>query len=154
MSNDEIRYRLVSDYLDELRKIQDIPQATEEEKKQLFSEYKQNAQWIDIYDTQNRETIIGFLLIGVYPNCHPDADYYIEEAYVKPKYRRSKHMTKAVIDFVKQHPGVYCMFILNNNYGAYGFWNTVFKSLGYERSYLRDVGAGDPYCTQYGFKPR
>lgn len=61
-------------------------------------------------------------------------------------------MSLAVSEFMKSHTGIYCLFILNNNIAAQEFWFKIFMNHGYVPLELRDVGAGDKYCRQYGFK--
>ncbi len=147
------RYQLLSDYLDELWEIKGLAPQTKKEKQNLFNAILGNneTQWIDIKEGAE---LVGFLIVATQPNCHPDADFYIEEAYVKPAHRRKHIMFNMVKDFINHHHGTYCLFILNKNAIAKQFWNTVFKQLGYQPHPLRDVGAGDEFCTQYGFKPK
>ena len=109
-------------------------------------------EWIWIQNAAQSETI-GFLIIGTAPNCHPDADFYVQEAYIKPECRTRGYMTKTVTSFIKAHRGVYCLFVLNNNKPAYRFWMNIFTKMQYMECELRDVGAGDETCTQYGFRP-
>lgn len=148
-----IRYRLLSDYLDELWSIKGLPPMPEAEKLKLYTELTGTAytHWIDI---RKEKEIIGFLIIGTAPNCHPDADFYIEEAYIIPDFRRKGYMSAAVSEFEKAHKGTYCLFVLNENTPAKLFWEKFFQKLGYQPCFLRDVGAGDEYCTQYGFEPK
>lgn len=148
----DIRYQMLCNYLDELWAIKGLPPQTEIEKFKFFAEITGSdcTQWVDICDGNN---LIGFLIVGTAPNCHPDADYYVEEAYVKPDYRRKGHMLHAFSEFERKHKGIYCLFVLNKNEGAKNFWKTTFAKLGYLPYFLRDVGAGDEFCTQYGFKP-
>lgn len=147
------RFEMLSDYLDELWKIKSLPPQSQAEKMTFYGEILSNkdSAWIDIKDG-NRP--VGFLIVGTPPNCHPDASYYIEEAYINPNYRRKGLMSKAVSDFVRNNKGTYCLFILNKNDAAKAFWPKTFAKLGYEPCYLRDVGAGDQYCTQYGYKAK
>ena len=148
----DLRYQMLCNYLDELWEIKGLPPQSQLEKKSFFAEVTSNdyTQWIDVWE---RDELIGFLIMGAAPNCHPDADYYVEEAYIKPAFRRKGYMSSAVSEFIQTHKGVYCFFVLNKNNGAKTFWSKLFVKLGYGPCHLRDVGAGDEYCTQYGFKP-
>ena len=87
------------------------------------------------------------------PNCHPDADFFIQESYIKPKFRKQGLMTATVSKFIKEHEGVYCLFILNNNVNAYQFWHNIFPKLNYH-PYELYVCTGIDICTQYGFAPK
>ena len=111
-----------------------------------------NTEWLHIKDAQGNE--VGQLLIGIAPNCHPDADYYIEEAFVEKAARRNGIMTKAASEFIKDHPGTYCYFVLTKNELAKAFWEKVFTDAGYAPVTLRDVGAGDDSVIQCGYAPK
>lgn len=112
-----------------------------------------DTQWIDICSPSDG-SFVGFFVVGTKTNCHPDADYYIQEAYVIPEYRRNGLMSSTVKKFVGSHEGVYCLFIINGNVVAKFFWKKIFSELGYGELHLKDVGAGDNLCTQYGFMKR
>ena len=142
---DKIRFQLVSDYLDELQAIKGLPPKTYTKKKEYFQEVSNSTmtEWIDIYSKKDNMNPVGFLIIGYPPNCHPN---------IKPKHRQQHYMTTTVTSFIKSHPGIYCLFILNNNHIAKKFWFALFTKLGYAPYFLTDVGAGDEHCTQYGFK--
>lgn len=150
-----IRFQLISDYLDELQTIEGLPEITYIKKQEFYQEVlnSKTTNWIDIYPQNEGTNPIGFLIIGYPPNCHPNANYYIEEAYIQPKYRCQHYMTSTATRFIKAHPGIYCLFILNNNQIAKHFWFSIFTKLGYVPCPLSDVGAGDEHCTQYGFQP-
>lgn len=149
----DIRYKLLSDYLDELQSIKGLPPLTPAEKLRFYTEATTNpcTQWLDI---REGNTLIGFLLIGTPPNCHPNANIYIEEAYIAPSHRNRGHMTTFATAFIAAHPGTYCLFILKNNHAAKRFWQRVFESLDYAPCFLADVDAADEHCTQYGYKPQ
>lgn len=110
-----------------------------------------NAQWIPIvHETQE----IGFLIICTHPNCHPDADWYIENAYIIPEYQNQGHMQRAVQNWLKEHPGRYCLFIIDKNYPARHMWETVFKKAGYIPFKLKHVIPQKKGVTQYGWQRR
>lgn len=148
------RYELFSDYINELQKVKGLPLLSEVQLNESYKSYisSHNSKWMDIYTDEDNKTVIGFLIIGYPPNCHPDADFYVEEAYITPSYRRKKYMSSVVSQFVKANNGTYCLFILKNNLIVTEFWLKTFTKLGYSLCELRDVGAGDPYCNQYGFR--
>lgn len=145
---------MIRDYLWELDTISQRPRRSEEDIRKFYDEIVSSSctELRKIYCNDSNKTI-GFLIIGFHPNCHPHANYYIEEAYIKPQYRCMGYMTRAISDFIHRHTGIYCLFILNENIAAYRFWMNLFAKLGYCECFLIDVGAGDEYCTQYGFAP-
>ena len=151
-----VRYQMLCDYLDELQRIKGLEALSEGRKRKLYGDYQtdKNTQWVDIFLPESKEIPVGFLILGYPPNCHPDADFYIEEAYIKPEYRRKGLMSGVVFNYIKTNPGTYCLFILNRNTVAYSFWFSVFAKLGYLPCPLKDVGAGDEYCKQFGFKKK
>ena len=137
------------DYLDSLTGEHSSPN----KKKTYYYSTRNNpyAKWIDIVDSDLNKPV-GFLVIGTDPNCHPDADYYIQEAYISPEYRRKGLMSKAVSDFIKEHEGTYCLFIIDNNEIALKFWSAVFKKTKYKSVNLSEIRVNGPYSL-YGYKP-
>lgn len=146
------KYEMISRYLDELTDIGGLPRKTEEEKQEYFSVMMRepNMDWKDI---RVDGKIIGFLVTGTPPNCHPDADYYLEETYIIPEYRKQGYMSSAASEFLETHPGTYCLLIMDRNGYAIRFWQHRFTEAGYVPCPLSDVGAADGTCTQYGFRP-
>ena len=96
----------------------------------------------------------GFIIIGKGVRCHPEADYFIEQAYIVPSHRGEKWMTLAVRMFVIYHPGIYVLQVIDGNKRAEKFWNTVFMSLGYERKELSLIeGTVQSGCHQIAYGP-
>lgn len=147
------RFHLLLKYMNELQTMKKLPVYNSSEFSSIYHSYinEKNSEWIDIYSEDNNR--IGFLIIGRSPNCHPDADFYIEEAYIHPRYRCKGYMRGVVSEFVKHYKGVYCLLIADKNQYAKIFWKNVFNSLGYNECKLRNVDAGDEFSTQYGFSP-
>lgn len=137
-------------YMDEFHLISGDP-ICEEAKKDIYRKtiLRNDTEWIDIFDNNN---LIGFLIIGRGLNCHPDADFFIQEAYIVPAYRNQGHMTSAITRYIQNHGGKICLLILNENHIAKIFWKNTFDKLGYKQIELRDVGATDEFCSQYGFE--
>ena len=148
-----VRYQMFSDYLDELQKMLGWATVDDEKKHILFERSTKyaHAKWVDI---RKGDKILGFFIIGTNENCHPSADYYIQEAYIKPEYRRQGHMSRALDIYIKRYPGIYCLLILNKNEVAHKFWHTMFDRIGYVPYDLEDVDATDEHCEQYGFAPK
>ena len=100
-----------------------------------------NAAWIDISDG---DMIVGFLIVCSNEDeaeCHPDADYTIAQAYVSKDHRRKGLMSRAVEDFMYDHPGVYAYDTLKGNEPAEIFWNKLWDRLllTIRRTYLPEV---------------
>jgi len=94
---------------------------------------------------------IGFFVIGTKENCHPACEYYIQDCYVVQKYREKKVMTNALMEYVKEHKGKYCLFILNDNYIAHSFWKNFWKQSGAEPINLKYITEPNDEDRQYGF---
>ena len=145
------RNELLQNYLQEMQSIKELPPYSKEELDQSCLVYFEdtNSEWVDVFSEDGK--IIGFIIIGYTPNCHPDADFYIEEAYIQPEYRRKKYMFRAVTKFLKYNGGTYCLFIVNRNTPALNFWHYVFKENGYLPVELTNIVPLEPYLKQYGF---
>jgi predicted acetyltransferase len=96
---------------------------------------------------------VGFFLIGTAPNCHPDADFYIEDAYIIPERRRKGYMETAIHAFIKDNPGKYCLFIVDNNKVAKKVWPRIFANCGYAPLELDIVTTDMNGMTQYAWQP-
>lgn len=109
--------------------------------------------WIDIKDGDD---IVGFLIIGKpdTPECHPDADYGIAQAYVMPEYRGRGYMSEAVQGFAAKHPGAYSLLIIKQNEPALKFWAKLISSSGYKLYPLDSRYVNDEHCelVLMGFK--
>lgn len=101
------------------------------------------ARWMNIFDEDGRK-MIGFLIICTGTECHKDADYCVAHAFIEPAYRGQGYMTGRMNEYItgvnrdgvkgKEHKGIYCMYIWENNDSAAHFWKHYFlKKAGYER---------------------
>lgn len=155
--NSSLGFQMFSAYIHELNKISgDVPAC----KHQIASEYIRikegmTEEWIDIHaDSMDPNSpIVGFLIVGINGNCHPEADVFIEEAYIRPEYRHLGHMRKAIARLIKERPGKYCFFVLHQNALAKKVWPSIFDTLGYEPYPLE----GNPMperCELHGFSPK
>ena len=149
-----VSFSLFCEYLRELDQIVGQAPQTPSEDFAYYEEIISSdcTEWIDIWAYGERFPV-GFLIVSREPNCHPDADFFIQESYIKPKFRKQGLMTATVSKFIKEHEGVYCLFILNNNVNAYQFWHNIFPKLNYH-PYELYVCTGIDICTQYGFAPK
>lgn len=144
-------------YLKELHNNYNLPYMSDTLFDNPYAGYFLNRQkyteWIDIYD--DNDNLVGFLIMATQPICHPDADYYIEESYIKPEHRNKGLMTKTVSEILDNKEGTFCFYVLKENLAAKRFWERVFKEHDYEKIELRDdFTAPLDYCTLYGYTKR
>lgn len=149
----EDRRKLMRDYFDELQMIDGKPLLSDKQQDMLFARHVKEVQdgygaWIDI---NCEDKLVGFLIVVQAPNCHPDADYFVEQAYIIPSHRNHGVMSSVVDSFVQEQPGKYCLFVLKRNGKAKKFWDDAFAGAGYSPCYLRDVGATHAGIQQYGY---
>jgi predicted acetyltransferase len=114
---------------------------------------KDDVNIIRIYDDAHGSgRQIGFVFIGVLDSCHPDADYYIQDAYIEPEYRRQHIMEGVIQSFIDAHSGKYCLFLLDENYPAISFWHRQFDLRGYHECYIEDINDMETYnCHLHAF---
>ena len=159
-----IREHLFFSYIHELYNLEELALLSEQEMKNIFDDIVNNRhmKWIDIFPdshetNESRYSIpIGFLVMGEYPECHPDTDYYIAEAYVKPGYRRQHIMSEMVIDYIRTYGGKYSLFIASQNDAAKQFWTNTFERAGYMPLELSEEPIVKPnsHFIQYGYQPK
>lgn len=70
---------------------------------------------------------VGFAIVGYGKNCHPSADLYIEEFYIRPKFRRQGYGLYFA-DQVLSGANAICFFTLEKNWPAVWFWKKYFGS--------------------------
>ncbi len=93
--------------------------------KKYLSEEK--CHWIDI---RHGKEVIGFVIISESGgDCHPDVDYSINQAYVKPSHRNLGYMSGTVLFFLDSHRGLYSYDVLHGNDTARRFWLHIFDML-------------------------
>lgn len=109
--------------------------------------------WVPV--TQGRK-VVGFFTMCSAPNCHPDTDYFLRDAYVRPQYRGNGDMKKALMRWLKLYPGKYNVIVHNNNYPAYHCWQKIFAEAGYEQFELRKLEEFEDVAgvTMFGFQPK
>ena len=117
-----------------------------------FDEYL-GRLYITWHDIECDGEKVGFFIIGQAPECHPDADYFVIQMYVKKKYRRRGLGKKAIADYISSHKGVYFLEIIKNNDVAHRFWADVFISCGYDRVVLPHISHNEQNVYQYGWAP-
>lgn len=150
---DFIRRELYWDYLMELEIIKGEKWKESSEEMRGWCESFLTENHYDWIDIECNGIIVGFLIMAVEPDCHPDCDYFVCQSYVKPSYRHQGLMSEAVREYERIHSGTkYCMFILNKNRYAYKFWHNLFKEMGYDEMDLRHVIELKHGESQYGFR--
>lgn len=164
-SAEQIRYNMFRDYLIELQKIEEYKYMDDAEILDNFIKIRHGdvEHWMDVYpDNANncaahrtKHDIIGFWILGQNGNCHPDADYFIAETYIRPEYRREGIMSDRISDWIKTYGGKFCLFVLSKNEVAKKFWENVFDRCGYEPYELSDVADDmNGHLIQFGYKPK
>lgn len=71
----------------------------------------------EIISIKENNQEIGLLLLK---------DKYIQSFYIKPEYRRKGYGRKAILNYVKEYGMIKDLTILNTNYPAIHFWNSIF----------------------------
>ena len=170
-SAEQIRYNMFRDYLQELQEIEEYRYMSDEAILESYINARSGVTefWMDIYPDEadkcaarhTKHDIIGFWILGKNGNCHPDADYFIAEAYIKPEYRREGIMSDRISDWIKKYRktgnrnGKFCLFVLSKNEVAKKFWKHVFDRCGYKPYKLSDIADDlNGHLIQLGYKPR
>lgn len=117
------RQRMYLDYKRELCAMDGVGlRATEAEYLQdiFVSETRPDlAEWIPIFHGPDE---VGFLIVTHGKLLKRGEDYRIEEAYIKPEFRKRGLMTETVRKYLATHPGKYSMQVMVNNPAAARFW--------------------------------
>lgn len=154
MTMQERRIELFGAYINELQPHKDLPALSPV---QILGEYARcslaaNTEWRDIYGSSSDDTPIGFLIMGYAPNCHPDADIYIQEAYISPESRRNGYMSRVIAEVLGKDTSKVCLYILHKNHAAHKFWHELFAKLGYAPFEPALGPAFDDYGKLYWFR--
>ena len=150
MNKQKIRRNLFQQYLSELDTYRIVPRPEPQSvQKKWFDEYwnDKGCKWHDIIVN---DQLVGFLITSDWlPNCHPDADYAICEAYVLPDYRHQGLMSDYVKQFVCENRGVYCLLVIHGNVYGKQFWMKLFRNLSAKDVMLSDsavISNGEHLC--------
>ena len=112
-----------------------------------------NADNIEKLFITHEGKIVGFLLLGILANKHPESDYFIAEFYIQKEYRSLGIGTLAARELL-ENKGKYCLFILKDNERAISFWNKAFELCGYKdvsEQYTTNCCPSD--CLFYMYEP-
>lgn len=85
--------------------------------------------WIDI---RHNGMVVGFFTICTFPCCHPDADYFLRDAYILPEYRKLGLMGAAVRKYINQNKGIYTLFVDKETPYTKEVWIRIFTSGKYK----------------------
>ncbi len=86
-------------------------------------------EWIDI---EKDGKVVGFLIMSKAPDCHPQTDYFLNQTFVLPEYRKQGLMSSTLKKFIAKHPRKkYSVIILRKNKWARHFWQGFFLTQGY-----------------------
>lgn len=95
----------------------------------------------------------GFIFIAVNVDCHPDADYYVQDCYISPEFRRNHLMQTAFQMFVYAHHGTYCLYLIDSNQTAIGFWGRQFDIISYKEVPIDDYSdIGTDLCHLHAYR--
>lgn len=106
---------------------------------------------------------IGFAIIGIGSNKHPDSDFFVAEFFVKKEYRNmgygSSAFCKLVKNFYSQHPknnaGRICLMCIKENKVAKMFLQNVFAKIGYSdvsEEYKESIVCIPQNCQSYMYQ--
>lgn len=125
------RCALYDEYCKELSKFDPQIYASRTEVMKWCQDYMdENYTWLDI--TVAGRTI-GFIIIGekaLGADISPQFDYFIEQTYIMPDYRRKGFVFNVLNKFVSKHKGKYGLLIIQNNFKARDFWRYTIPRLG------------------------
>lgn len=128
---------------------------TEEEVWQWYQQILTDPTNTTLYRIYDDTEEIGFVVIGSKKNCEKGADWYIQDAYILAGYRHRGIMRNFFSKFIEEHPGKYCLFIIDENDIAKEFWDKAFESAGYKPFKIKDKhGMETEYCHLHGWKPK
>ena len=150
MENMRERKRLFKEYLAELAPFEHI-QTSEQDFKEQWKD-RSSRPFSEWHDIKAKGKTVGFVIMGWGDNCHPDADFFVQDVYIRPEFRQQGLVRKFMENHFSKHPGIYCLLILNENTIAKMVWTKLFTNAGFSPCWLADVGVTGPYCNQYGWK--
>lgn len=151
----EERKTLFTAYCEELNQITGKEIWPEEDREAAFLDYiNEPFEWFDIAAKNGR--LIGFVVMAKAPNCHPDADRFIVQTYITPKYRKQGYMRAFWHSYIEKTHHRFCMLILRQNASAKAFWKHLFDSEDYTALNLSEGYAHIDTAieAQYGYGPK
>ncbi len=122
----EKRFSLFMDYHAEMLKMcPQMPTHDEESMRKICKNYlvNPNYTWIDLVKDK---VLVGFVIIASGSECHPDCDFFLQDAYLIPDKRGKGDMTRALSMYINKNPGIYYLHVLEVNQNAKKFWEHLF----------------------------
>lgn len=118
----------------------------------FYATHADDAEWIAVKDGDQE---IGFIILGIGRNLmrrakEPMVDYFIQDAYIKPEYRRKGIMSKEVEKMLDGYKGIMGLYILKTNKPALAFWHKIVGDKWMEVDNLD----GDEDGKEYAFDNR
>ena len=95
MENLRERKRIFKEYLAELAPFEHIQTSEQDFKKQWKD--RSSRPFSHWYDIKAKGKTVGFVIMGWGDNCHPDADFYVQDVYIRPEFRHQGHIRKFII---------------------------------------------------------
>lgn len=129
MSVYEQKIQLYKDYAAELDDIANREPMSENKAETIANSFinESYSRWENIW--ADDKELAGFFIICKENGCHPDADYFIAQLYIRPEYRRKGYAKKTVLEYMRKHRGTYCKFMIKKNHDAYAFWDMIKKEM-------------------------
>ena len=93
-----------------------------------------NDKDIERFAVASNNTEVGFFIIRSGDSAKKlDVDYYIEDVYLFPDYRKQGIMENFAKEFFKNHSGRYGMELISKNKNATKFWRSVINDNEWEK---------------------
>lgn len=125
------RCALYDEYCKELSKFDPDIYPSREEVSRWCNGYLDNGYtWLDITIA---DRTIGFVIIaekGKTDENHKQFDFFIEQTYILPDYRRHGFVFNVLKKFTEKHKGKYGLVVLQKNFRAQDYWKSTFARLG------------------------
>ena len=93
-----------------------------------------NDKDIERFAVTSNNTEVGFFIVRSGESAKKlGVDYYIEDVYLFPDYRKQGIMENFATEFFKSHPGRYGMELISKNKNATRFWRSVIDDNEWEK---------------------
>ena len=99
------------------------------------------------------EDIIGFAIIGKYPNSYDENSLYIQEFFIRKEYRKKGYGRQFATELLKNTNKNVFYETLNENIIGSLFWKNVLSKMGYQQLRMmnkpHNMGELDEYLTWF-----
>ena len=113
----------------------------------------------EIYFIRHGGMLVGFIVLGLFPNASVEDALYIQEFCILPQFRR-KGFGRAAVRLICEvcRDRKLEFFILKENPGAIDFWIKVMKRMGYtdvtcREANVRQMEMCGEYCDWFCYEP-